>query len=527
MAKLKILPISEVLKGYDNPLYDLSLPIFTRSNVLVAGNTNLILPDPDEVLRKRGSNLNAYNELLMDSHLYAIVSARKNAVLSKQWQLQFIDEKREDSVLLQQIYSILDVNEIISQVLNCFLYGFQPMEVIWALDDDKNIIPVDVQAKPTEWFFYVNKDGRNDLRVRLKGSGVLGAPVDDMKLIVAHHQYTEKNPYGEKLLSRCFWPVTFKKNGIKYWVMFCEKYGMPHMVAKYTEGLSDDKINEILQGLEDMVQNVVCAVPSSTEIDYHDPVGKAASAKIYQDLIRLMDEQMSKAVLGQTLTTEVTQGGGNRALGQVHNEVKNEIVQSDIKIIEKFFKKLNDIVYFYNFGDKYKSNDRVGFNILEDYFVDKTLAERDQVLFNMGVKFSKSYFLNRYGFHDAEIELINEQAVDKPVNENNKGNLFAQRMIETDIELIDQPKYDQFANIRSDQESVDNILSMLDVNNMHELNQKYLEPLFQLVNNAKSFDEIEKGIIDLYPSLKTDEYEKLFTKIFFISDLFGKAVGNR
>ena len=44
-----------------------------------------------------------------------------------------------------------------------------------------------------------------------------------------------------------------------------------------------------------------------------------------------MDRQISKAVLGQNLTTEL-KGGGSLAASQIHNEVRQEIIESDGKL---------------------------------------------------------------------------------------------------------------------------------------------------------------------------------------------------
>ena len=55
------------------------------------------------------------------------------------------------------------------------------------------------------------------------------------------------------------------------------------------------------------------------------------SAELYQSLLEYLDAQVSKAVLGQTLTTELPREGGSRAAAEVHDSVRRDILSSDAK----------------------------------------------------------------------------------------------------------------------------------------------------------------------------------------------------
>ncbi|WP_280955034.1 phage portal protein family protein [Paludibacterium denitrificans] len=60
---------------------------------------------------------------------------------------------------------------------------------------------------------------------------------------------------------------------------------------------------------------------------------KTASVDIYARLTEYFDKQTSKIVLGQTLATNTggSSGGGAYALGKVHNEVREDILDADVK----------------------------------------------------------------------------------------------------------------------------------------------------------------------------------------------------
>ena len=58
----------------------------------------------------------------------------------------------------------------------------------------------------------------------------------------------------------------------------------------------------------------------------------AGGAEVYERFCEYLDKQVSKAVLGQTLTTETPrEGGGSRAAAQVHDAVRRDIMESDAR----------------------------------------------------------------------------------------------------------------------------------------------------------------------------------------------------
>lgn len=63
-------------------------------------------------------------------------------------------------------------------------------------------------------------------------------------------------------------------------------------------------------------------VPSSTMIEFIESQ-KTTSVEIYEKLARYCDEQISKAILGQTLTSD--SGGGSYAQSKTHNEVRHDL----------------------------------------------------------------------------------------------------------------------------------------------------------------------------------------------------------
>ncbi|HCA7964669.1 TPA: DUF935 family protein, partial [Escherichia coli] len=167
----------------------------------------------------------------------------------------------------------LDLSRIIGEMTDAVLYGYQPCEIMWGRSV-KSWAIADIVGKPPEWFQF---DNDNLLRFRAKDAGLEGEPVPLNKFVVPRQDATYDNPYGFPDLSMCFWPVTFKKGGMKFWVRFAEKYGSPWVIGKHPRGTAQGEIDLLLDSMEAMVEDAVAAIPDDSSIEIKEAAGKADS----------------------------------------------------------------------------------------------------------------------------------------------------------------------------------------------------------------------------------------------------------
>ena len=334
------------------------------------------------------------------------VQSRKSGVMSLEWEIDRGKAKSRLAKFIQDLFNDWDIYQIMSDILEAPLYGFQPIEVVWE-KMGSYLLPAKVEAKPPEWFQF---DAENQLRYAppyqledpppgMKKDNI-GYFIPPYKFLLPRYNATYYNPYGERILARVFWPVTFKKGGLKFWVIFSEKYGMPYIIGKHPRGIGDDEIQNLADSLDAMIQDAVAAIPDDSSIELVEAAGKSASADVYRNLIELCNAEISKAILGQTLTTEVG-GRGSYAASKTHFDVRQDIIDADKRLVENTLNELIHWIVEINFGNQQPPQ----FILYEEEEVDKTLAERDQILANTGVRFTKDYFLKAYGFEDGDIEL--------------------------------------------------------------------------------------------------------------------------
>lgn len=457
------------------------------------------LPNPDIILKKQGKNLSIYRELSYDPHVFACIQSRKSGITSKKWQLEVGNSSDDVLNFVEEVFDRLDITDILNGILDAPFYGYQPMEIMWELKDGL-IMPYDVVAKPPEWFNF-DSDGELCLRKfgETKGSKL---PQSDMKFLLPRSYPTYFNPYGEAVFARIFWSVVFKKGGLKFWATFTEKYGMPFIVGTYNKGQAPDEVDSLADMLENMVQDAVAVIPNDSSVEIKEATAKSSSSNIYQDFLACCDANISKAILGQTLTTEAG-NSGSYALGNVHNEVRQDIIMSDVRICEEVLNKLIHWIVLINKGDvdcpKFKLYDEEGTN-LELANRDKTLAE---ILEKDGRHFSDAYLMRTYNLTEEDIV---KSAPTKP------PKTFAEELNENSIKL---PPVDD----------LDTLIKDLDNTNIQKQIDGLLTPVLKLIDESQDPQTVLDKLSDTYPDMDIKELEELLTKAIFISEIWGRING--
>jgi len=306
---------------------------------------------------------------------------------------------------------------ILSPILRAPLFGYQPMEVMWQRVGN-SIVPQAVSGKPQRWFVF---DENNDLRLLTKTNMLMGEELPPKKFLLARNEPTYENPYGIPALASCFWPVTFKKGGFKFWVVFAEKYGMPLLWGKLPRGMEQKEYDDLADILENMVKDAIAVTPDDASIEMLTTEGRA-TGDIYNKLIEACKAEISIAVLGQNLTTEVK--GGSFAAATTHMQVRKDIRDDDAGIVESCMNTLIDWTIEYNFAER---SGRPRFILYEEEDVDKSLAERDELLTHSGVRFRKSYFVSGYGLAEDDFDVTDPLAVRQSFfsGQGNRGNRAA------------------------------------------------------------------------------------------------------
>lgn len=288
-----------------------------------------VLSPTDEVLASRGgiAGLKVYDEIRRDPHAFAILQKLKLEVISREWKVQPASDRRIDKRAAEDVerqLKAIDFDRLTRGLLGAVLKGFSVAEILWtstSLGWQASQVKVKKQRR-----FRFALDG--SLRILTRNNTMDGEPVPDRKFIVHRHSIDDDDddPYGVGLGSVLFWPAWFKRQVLAHWLRGTEKHATPTTIGKYPGDFDQTKEAMLLKAMRQMTYDTGIAVPDNVTIENLESKN-GGGGDFIEKLARYLDELMSEAVLGETLTTNSGQRGA-RSLGEIHNEVRIAIAKA-------------------------------------------------------------------------------------------------------------------------------------------------------------------------------------------------------
>ncbi len=343
------------------------------------------LADVDTVLAKAGKGVAGLRELLYDAHLSSVWGVRESGVVKYGHRIEGTDARAV--ALCESHVMSWDVGRISREVLSAVSYGMAAFELLWHEKGGLWHI-ADVVCKPCEWFAWDVKS--QAWKFRQTFTKIQSMPA--LRFMFERHNASYTNPYGEKLFSRIFWNATLKRNGLKWWSRWLEKFGSPYLIAKYG-GADEAERARLLDALDVLQGSAVGVIGSEDELQTIESATKVASASAHREFVKFHNAEISKAILGQTMTTELD-GQGSRAAAQVHDGVRVDIAHSDRRRVSSFFERVFALLVRVNLGEGV-SVPRFVFDEPED--LQEPRIARDAQLFALAGMSASEEYLKQFG----------------------------------------------------------------------------------------------------------------------------------
>jgi phage gp29-like protein len=471
--------------------------LVTRRTAIDATHTPIgTLTDGDEVLRLAGLHpRHAFDEIVTDDHLTAVKNSRLAAVNSLEWDI--VRDKasaRVHKAVLKQFEQSagnrrIDMQNLFRETMEKNDWGYAPIKLDWKLEEGRWWIQ-SFTGLPSWWFKF---NDANEIRFMSVDAPTDGEEAPKYRLIVARNNPTYENPYGEKLLSKSYWPVTWKRNVIKWWNIFVEKFSIPALVGRVPNRADQADIDKVLDMLDQMVADTVMVLEEDTKFETLEPSGKRASADLFLRIIQYMDSALSKIWLGETLTTEL-QDKGAYAASKTHEGVKNERRDTDKHEIEYV---VNTAIRWFvdiNFGDVPAPE----FIMSEPFEHDKTKAEIDSILAEkLGVKFNKAYIAAEYGKDEDHFEIVEP----KPKDEGGEGFEFSS----------------------ADEKAIDAAFKNLDDKELQKQAVQILQPVIDLIEKSGTYGDALDSLLKVAPKMNLTGAQKAIERAISISEAWGRV----
>ncbi|MDD2867700.1 DUF935 domain-containing protein [Neomegalonema sp.] len=262
-----------------------------------------------------------------DLHYLSVLGTRKRAVAQLEITVESASDSAEDVANADLVRAWLrreDLEEEVFDILDAIGKGYSVTEIIWDFSA-RQWWPARLKRRDPRWFEFDRDDGET---LRLRGAG---GPEELWPCKYVIHKASAKSglPIRGGLARAAAWAWLFKNYDIKDWITFVEVHGQPLRVGKYHTGATE-RDKEILLRAVANIGSAAAIIPSSMFIEFVEAAkGGGAGTDLYERLANWLDRQVSKAVLGQTLTTEVS--GGSLAAAKVHDDVRRDIMRADAR----------------------------------------------------------------------------------------------------------------------------------------------------------------------------------------------------
>lgn len=304
------------------------------------------LPNPDEVLKYEagGKSYALYRTMLKkDAHLADALRTRVTAIEATDWKVSpFVDtangaikatpEAEAHADYIKKMFETDNGNKIRRLISisyrDSLAFGFSVDESIFSYDAEAGKFTIK-KFKPRKLERF---DFNEDWEIRLLGNffdKFIVQELDQWRFVVFRNGGGAENPYGDALCQELYWLFYFKKEIIKFWAVYLERFGTPILDIEYQGDVRQNK--ELKSAIDEVLDNYI----NSTGVSHNEQVkislleAKRSGEGTYDSFIRWADKQLSKSILGQTLSTDEGERSGSLALSKTHQSVADSVLARD------------------------------------------------------------------------------------------------------------------------------------------------------------------------------------------------------
>jgi phage gp29-like protein len=265
-----------------------------------------------------------------DLHYVGVLGTRKRAVT----QLEITVEAASDDPLhvkdADMVRAWLQRDELADElfhVLDAIGKGVSFTEIVWDTSEGQ-WQPGRLEWRDPRWFRFDRVDGRTPL---LRDDNGNNAPLPPFKFIQASIVAKSGLPVRSGLARVAAWAWMFKAFTQRDWAIFTQTFGQPVRVGKYPAGATEADKDTLFRAVANIAGDCAAIIPESMLIEFIESANVGEGASLFEKRADWIDKQVSKAVLGQTATTDAVTGG--LGSGKEHRQVQEDIERADCKAL--------------------------------------------------------------------------------------------------------------------------------------------------------------------------------------------------
>lgn len=170
----------------------------------------------------------------------------------------------------------------------------------------------------------------DEIRLLTEAEPVKGVGLPPDKFIVHTPHAVSGHPSRGGLLRVTALAYLGKHFAIKDWLIFAEIFGMPVRIARYAPNATPEEKRELLEMLHQLGADAAGIFSKAVDIEIQQ-TRMPGETNLYENICLYFDREISKAWLGQTLTTDTIRQRASQAIAAVHEQVRCDLRDDDLR----------------------------------------------------------------------------------------------------------------------------------------------------------------------------------------------------
>lgn len=452
-----------------------------------------------------------------DLHYASVLRTRKLAVTGLQITVEAPTDANADKKITDFVSEVLagdSVRALLSDLLDALGKGFSVAEIMWSRTSAQ-WIPERFEWRDPRFFQFDREQGR-EVRLRGNDAPADGHPLDPYKFVVHFPKLKSGIPVRGGLARLAMIMYVIKSYTVKDWLSFVEVFGMPIRIGKFADGASEEQKAVLLNAVANIGTDAAAIIPNTMVIDFEE--SNAGKDVPFEGLAAWCDEQVSKAVLGQTATTQGTPGrlGSDDAQHEVREDIRDD---DALKLAETLNRDLVRPLVDLNFGPlEGRLYPRVC--LREEEAEDlKLLSEALVPFVDRGMRVEASVIRDKFGLPEPEAgaEVLTAKApapAPGAAGEEDEDMPMPPMPRKPPMDMAEKArrKVKEIAEARDDE--IDELAASF-VEEWRATLGPTFERLIQMARGVHSYDELRARLKEITDSLPVDQFvERVATATF-------------
>lgn len=270
-----------------------------------------------------------------DAHLQAVLSVSEESIAGLQWDVTTPEgarskDKRAAKWVKETLQATPGLQKLIAYLAGAVYYGFDVNEILWKKEGGR-LVPADFAHLSHRRFGYRPGDGRFVLRDQGSGTGANGVDFLEQypnKFVCSHPRVNGDAPQREGLCRVLIWMTTMRTWTISDWLRTAELSWKPWRIGKFNQNPTRPEDRDEFEDVLDRLSTTGWALlPESVDLKVEWPGGSQTAKETHARLVDMIAQEQSKAVLGQTETTQSSSSSGY-AQAKVHEAVRKDLLEA-------------------------------------------------------------------------------------------------------------------------------------------------------------------------------------------------------